>query len=100
MPQLVRLYIRNIAFGAAASAVFVALLIGLDVAHLQHLVLQSPVGWIAVLMLFVFNTLVFAGVQFGIAVMGMAEDDAPHGGHRAPDLVAIPVPVERAYRRR
>lgn len=98
MPQLVQLYIRNALTGAAVAGVFVALLVGFDVAHLRHLVLESPVGWLALLMLYVFNALVFAGVQFGIAVMGMAEDDRPRGGHPAPELIAIP--VERAPRRR
>ena len=111
MPELVRLYIRNVIFGAGLSALFVSLLLGFDVAHLRHLILGSEIGYIAVALLFVFNTVVFAGVQFGISVMNMAEDETPPGGGKrdaipghdmAADLIAIPVPVRvdpRAPRR-
>lgn len=108
MPELVRLYIRNVFAGAGLSGVFVGLLLGFDVAHLRHLILGSDIGYIAVALLFVFNTVVFSGVQFGIAVMRMAEDETPPGGgkrdaipamERGADLIAIPVPVESARRR-
>lgn len=86
MPRLVRLYILNIAIGFVLALCFTGLLIWLDVAHLRHLILGSPAGWLAALMLVIFNTIVFAGVQFGIAIMRMAEDDKPSGGRgtRAP----------------
>jgi hypothetical protein len=80
MPALVRLYIRNVIIGFGLSAVFVAALLWLDIAGLWHLISTSPQGWIAVLMLFVFNGIVFAGVQFAIAVMRMGSDDRPGGG--------------------
>jgi hypothetical protein len=84
MPKLVRLYITSVAIGFAVAAVFVALLIGLDVARLGHLVLGTEMGWLAGLMLFLFNGLVFAGVQFGIAVMSLADrPEPPAGGRRA-----------------
>lgn len=85
MPRLVRLYIRHVLIGFALSAVFVGLLIGLDVAGLRHLVLETNMGWLGGMMLLVFNGSVFAGVQFGIAIMRMAEpeDDAPPGGPRS-----------------
>ncbi|PTV94602.1 hypothetical protein C8J27_107133 [Rhodobacter aestuarii] len=106
MPQLVRLYIRNVIFGAGLSAVFVGLLLGFNVANLRHLILSSDIGYIALALLFVFNAVVFSGVQFGIAVMSMAEkEDPPGGGKRdaiplgmARDMVAIPVPVDRNTR--
>ncbi len=82
-PDLIRLYIRHVAIGFGIAAVFVGLLIGFDVAGLRHLILTSDKGWLAVLMLFLANGVVFAGVQFAIAVMGMAEDDdddEPRGG--------------------
>ena len=100
MPDLLRLYIRQVALGAALSAIFVALILGFDVAHLRHLVLTSPVGWIAVLMLWAFHTIVFAGVQFGIAVMAMQQDHRPRGGPGARQPVSIPVPVRDISRRR
>lgn len=93
MPDLVRLYIRHVIYGCVVAAGFVALLLGLNVANLGHLVMTSPVGWVAALMLFAFNAVVFSGVQFGIAVMGMAEKEPPRGGRRAPEMLAIPVPV-------
>lgn len=99
MPELVRLYIRHVALGAVASVVFVAMLIGFDVAHLRHLVMTSPQGWIALLMLFVANAIVFSGVQFGIAVMGLAEDEGPTGGRFVPEPRAVPIPVRVDPRR-
>lgn len=97
MPQLVRLYIVNVAVGFVLALVFTGLLIALDVANLRHLVVASQgAGVIAVVMLVVFNTLLFAGVQFGIAVMRMADrPKPPRGGrrHRVPHTDAVPVPV-------
>lgn len=97
MPELVRLYIRQVAVGFALSAVFVAGLLWLNVANLGHLVLTSDMGMVAGLMLWVFNGIVLAAVQFGIRIMAMAEtddDDDRHGGLVA-DPVAVPVPVAR-----
>lgn len=83
MPKLIRLYIVNVAIGFGIAVAFVAALIWLDVAHLRHLVLESDMGWVAAAMMVMFNGVVFAGVQFGIAVMRMAEtDDTPKGGRR------------------
>ncbi len=91
MPALVSLYIRNIIFGFLLALVFVGGLLWLDVAHLRHLIGTSPIGWVAVIMLVVFNAIVFSGVQFAIAVMRMADpaDDRPRGP-RAP---VTPAPV-------
>jgi len=82
MPRLVRIYIIDVITGFGLSALFTGLLLWLDVAHLWHLVTSVQGGWIAVLMLFVFNGIVFAGVQFGITVMGMA-NDGTGGGRKA-----------------
>lgn len=82
MPELVKLYIRQVFVGFALSAVFVALLLWQNVGNLGHLVLASDIGWLAALMLFVFNGLVFAGVQFSISVMRMGENNGPKGGAR------------------
>ncbi|MCV2864468.1 hypothetical protein [Defluviimonas sp. WL0075] len=84
MPALVRLYIVNVLIGFALSAVFTALLLWLDVAGLRHLATAVNGGWIGVLMLFVSNGIVFAGVQFAITIMGMAEDGQGGGGTRRP----------------
>lgn len=83
MPKLVRLYIRQVIIGYLLSAVFVGLLLSFNVANLWHLVTHTQGGWIALLMLWVFNGIVFAGVQFGISIMRMArEDDDPGRGKR------------------
>lgn len=96
MPELVRLYIRQCLIGFAIAAVFVAGLVWLNVANLQHLIFNVQGGWLALFLLFFFNGLVFAGVQFAIAVMGMAEDTGSDSGRRAPLPMAdafAPVPV-------
>ncbi len=105
MPALVRLYIRNVITGFVLSAVFVGALLWLDVASLWHLISTSPQGWIAALMLFVFNGIVFAGVQFAIVVMRM-EDRGDGGRGRKvpvataiPARVAVPAPARGASRR-
>lgn len=95
MPELIRLYIRQVFVGFGLSAVFVALILYFNVANLWHLVTHTDVGPLAVLLLWVFNGIVLAGVQFGISIMGMAEDeeDAGKGGQPTPVLLAEPVPV-------
>ncbi len=87
MPKLIKLYIVNVAYGFGLSVVFLGLLLWQDVAGLRHLILESNLGWVAAFMMIVMNGVVFAGVQFAIAVMRMAEDpeSGPRGGARAPD---------------
>lgn len=103
MPKLVRLYIVNVAIGFGLACLFTALLIAFDVAHLRHLVLSTQGGWLAVVMMVVFNTIVFAGVQFAIAVMRLAEPEGGSGGGRRirvlPDL-SRPLPAKLAARTR
>jgi hypothetical protein len=95
MPKLVRLYIRQILVGFGLSAVFVSALLYTNVANLWHLVSTSEIGWVAVMMLFWFNGLVFAGVQFAITIMRMEHDDEePKGGKRVPVATNIPARVE------
>ena len=99
MPQLIRLYITQVALGFGIAAVFVALLLVLDVAGLRHLILGTAGGWLGGLMLWVANGIVFAGVQFGIAVMRLAEEgEEPPAGPRlpAPSPRLVRVPVVRA----
>ena len=85
MPKLIRLYIVSVTYGFVLSAIFVALLVWQDVAGLRHLLFQSELGWVAGLMMWMMNGVVFAGVQFGIAVMRLAEDpEGPTGGSRTP----------------
>jgi len=100
MPKLVRLYIRHTLIGFAIAAGFVALLLWFNIANLWHLISTSDVGLLALFLLFMFHGIVFSGVQFGISIMRMAEDDGPAGGHRAPEAaprsVAAPVQSHRA----
>lgn len=98
MPQLIRLYIRQVAIGFALSVGFVAALVGLDVAGIGRLVLNSDMGAVAVTMLIVFNGLVFAGVQFAFAVMRLGDGGQDGGGHgKGLRLEPIPlcVPAQR-----
>ena len=94
MPMMIRVYIRSVLIGVALACCFVAALMALDVAHLRHLILNSSVGWLAVIMLIVFNTIVFAGVQFAIAVMGQVESP-PSSGRRS--SVGRPRPMARVH---
>ncbi len=73
MSQIVRFYILHSLIGFAVAGVFVALLLWFNVANLAHLILSSPSWALALFMLWFFNGIVFAGVQFGVAVMTMAD---------------------------
>ncbi len=98
--DLVRLYIRHVAIGYVLAALFIALLLWLDVGGLWHLVAHTAEAPLAVALLVLFNGIVFSGVRFGIAVMGMA---APEGGGNsgrkaggdAGRPVAALVPIDR-----
>ena len=103
MPELVKLYIRQVLIGFGIAAVFVALLLWADVARLRSLTMATEGGWIALFLLFFFNGLVFAGVQFAIRVMQMAEpEDEGDGGLRArlesfgaePVIAPVAIPAE------
>ena len=108
MPKLIRLYIVNVAIGFALALGFVVALIWLDVAHLRHLILETDSGGLAFGLLVLSHGVVFAGVQFAIAVMGLADDGTgPRGGRpvRRGDLQPIRVEVtsraqEERHRRR
>lgn len=97
MPRLIRLYIINVAIGFALSAAFLAMLVGFNLGNLRHLILETDMGFVAAAMIFVANGIIFAGVQFGIAVMRLArdDDDTPRGGLRQH---AVLVPVKVAQR--
>ena len=75
MPELVRLYIRQCLTGMALGIVFSMALVVLNVANLGHLVGEVDGGWLAFLLLCLFNGIVFAGVQFGITIIRMGRDD-------------------------
>ncbi|MDO5703963.1 MAG: hypothetical protein Q4G49_02680 [Paracoccus sp. (in: a-proteobacteria)] len=93
MPKLVRLYITHVLIGFAIAVAFTALLIGLNVANLRYLVTHVSGGWLAVVMLVVFNTIVFGGVQFAIAIMRMAEPEKPPRGGLRQHLFTRPARI-------
>ncbi|MGB0660778.1 MAG: hypothetical protein ACPGNV_11425 [Mangrovicoccus sp.] len=99
LPHLVKVYIRQVAIGFGLSAAFVALLLYLNIANLWHLVTHVNVGWVAVLMLWVFNGIVFAGVQFALSLPSGRDDD--QGGKRdaLPLDLAEPVLIRSDDRR-
>ncbi|WP_272005674.1 hypothetical protein [Roseovarius sp. ZX-A-9] len=100
MPKLIRLYITHVCIGFGIAAVFVGMLLWFDIANLWHLISTSEKGWLALLVLWVANGIVFAGVQFAIAVMRMKDDDddGPRGGRRQRVLPASPqmIPIRVA----
>jgi TRAP-type C4-dicarboxylate transport system permease small subunit len=100
MPELVRLYIRSVAFGFGIAVVFTAGVVWLDVAGVGHLILGSDIGWVAALMMVFFNGIIFGAVQFAYQIMSMAEDDAPTGGTGLRESALIPIPVEATVQRR
>lgn len=106
MPKLVRLYITQVLIGFGIAAAFVAMLLWFDVAGLWHLVSHDKAGVLAVIVLWFANGIVFAGVQFAIAIMRMAEpDDGPKGGTRAPVIdfsrpLQAEAPVHKAEKRK
>jgi len=86
MPRLIRLYITQTAIGFAISLVFTILVVAFDIGRLGYLMTHVDGGWLAAFLFFMLNGIVFAGVQFGISVMRMAE---PEGGTppRGPGLL-------------
>ncbi|MCG6883647.1 MAG: hypothetical protein LJE62_07840 [Silicimonas sp.] len=74
MPRLVRLYVRECLLGFALAIVFSMAIVILNVGNLGHLVGNVDGGWLAFLMLCLFNGIVFAGVQFGITVMQLGRE--------------------------
>ena len=76
MPALVRLYIRQCLLGLALGIGFAMALIMMNVANLGHLVESVEGGWLAFVLLALFNGIVFAGVQFGVTIMRMGKEDS------------------------
>lgn len=103
MPELVKLYIRNVLIGFAVAGLFVAMLLWFDVMNLWHLVSTSDRGVLAVAVLWFAHGVVFAGVQFAWAVMAMAgrdDDDSRGGTPAAHDLRPVRVPAKAPATRR
>ena len=61
MPELVKMYIRNVVIGFGIAAVFVAMLLWFNVMNLWGLVASSDAGLLAVFLLWFMHGIVFAG---------------------------------------
>lgn len=98
MPKLVKVYIQQVAIGFLLSAVFTGILLYWNVANLRHLLLGSTEGWLGLFLIFFFNGLVFAGVQFAIRIMRMGyeddDDDDDRGGRAVRHTDPMPIRVE------
>lgn len=100
MPKLIRLYIVNVAIGFALALAFVSGVVFFDVGGLWHLITETEMGWLAFVMMVVFNGIVFAGVQFAYAVMSLAApEDGPKGGKKQ-GVTAELAPVHVGAKRR
>ncbi|MFP7571268.1 hypothetical protein [Marivita sp. S2033] len=100
MPQLIKVYIRQCLVGFALSAVFVGTLLYFDVVNLWHLVTHTDGGYLAVVLLWIFNGIVFGGVQFGITIMSLKSDDDDDDTHRGRPIGLTPIRVEAAASRK
>ncbi|NSX54016.1 hypothetical protein [Parasulfitobacter algicola] len=100
MPKLVHLYIKHTIIGFIISAVFVVGLFYFNIANLWHLVTHTQGGWLAAFVLFMLNGIVFSGVQFGIAIMNMKEDDTPKRGTPIMPRELQPVMVKAAAQKK
>ncbi|PUB18799.1 hypothetical protein [Yoonia sediminilitoris] len=85
-PNLLRFYIGHCIIGFALSALFVGLLLWLDVAGLRSLIMGSDIGWLAVFLLWFFHGTIFGSVQFGVSIMLNIDkgDNGPRRGHMTP----------------
>lgn len=102
MPDLIKLYICNVAIGFGIAALFVGMLLWFNVMNLWYLVTHNDAGLLAVFLLWFMNGIVFAGVQFAYAVMQMArESDDDHvGGTAIRDYSPVKLPVEKSAHHR
>lgn len=93
MPKLIKMYIKHCAIGFAIAAGFVAVLLWFDVMNLWSMVSHDPMGWLAVLVLWISNGIVFAGVQFAYAIMAMGRDDEDDDDHHGGTMIWDAAPV-------
>ncbi|MFK7835355.1 MAG: hypothetical protein AB8B60_03980 [Sulfitobacter sp.] len=91
MPKIFRFYITHCAIGFGVSALFIAALLYFNVANLWHLISTSDIGLMALAVFWVLNGIVFAGVQTGVAIMLMADDnsDDDRGGNAPERLIPV-----------
>ena len=83
-PNLLRLYLQHCAVGFALSAVFVALILWVNVGNLTGLILGSDIGGLAVFLLWFFHGTLFGGLQFAVMVMLNVDRDDDDGAGGLP----------------
>ena len=96
MPKLIKLYTLSCLIGFGISAMFTVLVLYFNVANIGYLVSGDPMGWLAVLMMWLFNGSVFGAVQFAWKIMQMRDDDAPQDPHGGKRLKAFTAAQENA----
>ena len=92
MPKIAQFYAKHCLFGFAIAAAFIAALLYFNVANLWHLISTSDIGLMALVVFWILNGIVFAGVQTAVAVMRLADKDdgdAPKGG--TPEMAYVAV---------
>ena len=75
MPSLVSFFVKHILIGFAIAAIFVAMLLYLDINGLQTMIIKDEMWYLALFLLWFGNATVFGALQVAYAVMTMAEDD-------------------------
>lgn len=94
MPSYVRFLLRHALIGCTVAVLFVGALLALDIGRLGTLMLESPSGLLAALILTAALCITFGSVQMGFAVMMLGEDSETGGRRRmAPRTVLVPVRV-------
>lgn len=94
MPELIKMYIRHSLIGFGISAAFVAMLLAFNVMNLWTLISHDSSAVLVVFILWFFHGALFASVQFGYAVMSLAEKTNTSGGGGLRQYVLAPVKAE------
>ncbi len=74
MPDPIRFLINHALVGFIAAIIFVGAIMAVNLASLRTLVVNSDVGFLAVLLLTGFVGLTFASVQMGVAIMQLTRE--------------------------
>jgi len=101
LPRIMRLFILNGFLGFVIAGVFTALILHYNIANIGYLVARVEGGWLACAVFFVFNGVVFGGVQTAIVVMSLPyPGQEPPGGRkeRLSQPVEVAIPVRVAHR--
>lgn len=100
MPKLIQMYIRHSLIGFGISAVFVGMLLYFNVLNLWGMLLHDKSAGLVVFILWFFHGALFASVQFGYAVMNLAEKpEKPGGGGGLRSHVLVPVKATARIKR-